>query len=206
MDKLISKVLIIGACAVAVLSIIDQFFKADFLSLQPSLCAVVILAFSIPFGCCMFVANRCKWISFIGMATSVVAIAWWVMQFDIGSATNGVSFTLTLLATSSAHIALLLAVVSEKLLVKIVKWVTVALSCVTDCAFIAGIWDLIELDDLGKDVLYSVLILVALGTVITPLMHIIYKEPAKVAVAHVSEEDDTDNEEQTAVTEESVEA
>lgn len=189
MDKLIYKVLIIGLCAVAVLSIVDQFFKAEFMSFNPPLCALVILVFCIPFGCCMFVHRKCKFVSFFGMTASVVAIAWWIMQFDLGKATNSISFMLTIFALSSAHIALLMAVGCEKLLVKVCKWVTIALSLVTDVAFILGAWDLIKLSGVGKDILYSMLILVALGTVVTPLLHIIYKEPEKAAVLDIEEEE-----------------
>ena len=197
MPTLISKVLIIGLCAVAVLSIVDQFFKANFMSFNPPLCALVVLVFYIPFGCCMFVYRKCKPISFFGMTASVVAIAWWIMQFDLGKATNSISFMLTIFALSSAHIALLMAVGCEKLLVKVCKWVAIALSLVTDVAFILGAWNLIKLSGVGKDILYSMLILVALGTVVTPLLHILYKESETTAVSVIEEENVHD-----AVTEE----
>lgn len=206
MDKLISKVLIIGLCAVAVLSIIDQFFKADFMSFNPSLCALIILIFCIPFGCCMLVYKKCKAISFFGMTASVVAIAWWMMQFNLGKATNSISFMLTIFALSSAHVSLLMAVSCKKPLVKTCKWVTIALSCVTDAAFIFGSWNLIELNELGKDILYSLLILVALGTVVTPLLHIIYKAPKEVVFDETSDKETEDGVEEATTAKESTEA
>ncbi len=138
---------------------------------------ITIFGFSFPCLACSIGIEKAKnkIIPVAGLTISIIGclyillLLWKIINFDLF---NGlmwkIMFTTITLSASLAHMSLLLLINSSSKTVNIMKWTTIVLSLFVDLFILLSIYDVFSVDFKLFDV---ACILVALGTLITPLMH-----------------------------------
>ena len=188
MKKKILKILVASLCisaAFGIFVIITETFNELTAKILGS--TSVIFGFSITGLCCatLYEDPKLKKVSTLGIIINCIAclytllLVWGLLDICIifckekGYGTLNMLFTLLLLSSSSAHISLILNIKNTNQTVNIVQCGTIITSLIIDFLYLLGIWAEIEL---SWKVLVILIILCALGTIVAPILNLIYKD------------------------------
>lgn len=195
MKKFFIKTLIgslVISALLAILVILFQF-ETDW-SINILLTTFIVFPFSITCLCCssIYEKPKLKTLSLIGIIINIIGcllyigVIWDLIEFCLffceedTNITFQTMVTLSLLSTSLAHISLLLVINSNNQAVKKAQLFTIITSIIIDLLLLDSIWlNLIEYNDLLSKLVIITIILMVLGTIITPLLHIATKNKNK---------------------------
>ena len=187
MKKIFLKTLIGSLILSAILAILVILFGFDSdWGLKTLFTTLVVFPFSITGLCCSSISEneKVKWFSYVGIATNIIgclmyiALIWGILDICIIFCEESTELTWNLLSTFStlsisfAHISTLLAINSTNKTVNISKKTTLIISAILDLLLLDGIWlNLIEYNEFTGKLVIILIILMVLGTVISPLLH-----------------------------------
>lgn len=187
MKKIFLKTLIGSLILSAILAILVILFGFDSdWGLKTLFTTLVVFPFSITGLCCSSISEneKVKWFSYVGIATNIIgclmyiALIWGILDICIIFCEESTELTWNLLSTFStlsisfAHISTLLAINSTNKTVNISKKTTIIISTILDLLLLDGIWlNLIEYNEFTGKLVIILIILMVLGTVISPLLH-----------------------------------
>lgn len=187
MKKIFLKTLIGSLILSAILAILVILFGFDSdWGLKTLFTTLIVFPFSITGLCCSSISEneKVKWFSYVGIATNIIgclmyiALIWGILDICIIFCEESTELTWNLLSTFStlsisfAHISTLLAINSTNKTVNISKKTTVIISIILDLLLLDGIWlNLIEYNEFTGKLVIILIILMVLGTVISPLLH-----------------------------------
>lgn len=187
MKKIFLKTLIGSLIISAILAILVILFGFDSdWGIQTLFTTLVIFPFSITGLCCSSISEneKVKWFSYIGIATNIIGclmyigLIWGLLDICLIFCEEDANLTWNLLGTFStlsisfAHISTLLAINSTNKTVNISKKTTIIISAILDLLLLDGIWlNLIEYNEFTGKLVIILIILMVLGTVVSPLLH-----------------------------------
>lgn len=187
MKKIFLKTLIGSLILSAILAILVILFGFDSdWGLKTLFTTLIVFPFSITGLCCSSISEneKVKWFSYVGIATNIIGclmyigLIWEILDICIIFCEESTELTWNLLSTFStlsisfAHISTLLAINSTNKTVNISKKTTVIISVILDLLLLDGIWlNLIEYNEFTGKLVIILIILMVLGTVISPLLH-----------------------------------
>lgn len=187
MKKIFLKTLIGSLILSAILAILVILFGFDSdWGLKTLFTTLIVFPFSITGLCCSSISEnkKVKWFSYVGIATNIIGclmyigLIWGILDICIIFCEESTELTWNLLSTFStlsisfAHISTLLAINSTNKTVNISKKATVIISVILDLLLLDGIWlNLIEYNEFTGKLVIILIILMVLGTVISPLLH-----------------------------------
>ena len=187
MKKIFLKTLIGSLILSAILAILVILFGFDSdWGIKTLFTTLIVFPFSITGLCCSSISEneKVKWFSYVGIATNIIGclmyigLIWGTLDICIIFCEESTELTWNLLSTFStlsisfAHISTLLAINSTNKTVNISKKATVIISVILDLLLLDGIWlNLIEYNEFTGKLVIILIILMVLGTVISPLLH-----------------------------------
>lgn len=195
MKKIFLKTLVgslVISALIAILFIITDF--ENDICAQILLTTFIIFPFSITGLCCstIYEKDKLKTFSLIGIIINIIGcilytgLIWGFFDaciffceddnlFDIWE----LLLTSTTLATSFAHISLLLLISSKDKIVKFIQKATIILSSILDIIILDAIWTQLIDDEMWGSPILIIIILVVLGTIVCPILHSITKNQSK---------------------------
>ena len=158
------------------------------------LTTVTIFGFSIPTLCCsnLYEKKSNHWFAILGMIICilsgiyVLSLIWELINPDFGEALKGI-LTAIVISTSLGHLSLMMLVSNSDSTVNGVKNATIIVSVLLDCMIILSLW--VE-DNMFSWQFYAIVgILVALGTIVTPILNKVRKSEEVKSVSQINMEE-----------------
>jgi hypothetical protein len=168
---------LVAGAAIGIFLILANYWNV--VTLKIFLTTIIIFGFSIPGLCCstLYEKENLKELSIIGMMFCLLGciyaiLTMWIDTYSIAS--SKILFSLTIISISFGHISLLLLINSiDDTIIKL-KYGTIAVSLIFDLFLLFGVvfeasipWQLMSI----------LIILVALGSIVTPIVYKLQKSP-----------------------------
>ncbi len=142
-----------------------------------------IFAFSIPGLCCSAIYDKHKKFSTFGILSSLVGsiflilIIWGLIDIISTSFEYTIKILVSLItiAISTGHISLMLLINNNSLVNKIRNY-TIYLSIVLNFILLTTYWEIIDYSGFFIRIILIIIILIVLGTIITPILNNIHKK------------------------------
>jgi len=195
MKKTILYTLITTFCISAILGIVIIILDMwNDVTTKILLTTVTIFGFSIPTLCCsnLYEKKSNHWFAILGMIICilsgiyVLSLIWELINPDFGEALKGI-LTAIVISTSLGHLSLMMLVSNSDSTVNGVKNATIIVSVLLDCMIILSLW--VE-DNMFSWQFYAIVgILVALGTIVTPILNKVRKSEEVKLVSQINTEE-----------------
>ena len=195
MKKTILYTLITTFCISAILGIVIIILDMwNDVTAKILLTTVTIFGFSIPTLCCsnLYEKKSNHWFAILGMIICilsgiyVLSLIWELINPDFGEALKGI-LTAIVISTSLGHLSLMMLVSNSDSTVNGVKNATIIVSVLLDCMIILSLW--VE-DNMFSWQFYAIVgILVALGTIVTPILNKVRKSEEVKSVSQINMEE-----------------
>jgi len=195
MKKTILYTLITTFCISAILGIVIIILDMwNDVTTKILLTTVTIFGFSIPTLCCsnLYEKKSNHWFAILGMIICilsgiyVLSLIWELINPDFGEALKGI-LTAIVISTSLGHLSLMMLVSNSDSTVNGVKNATIIVSVLLDCMIILSLW--LE-DNMFSWQFYAIVgILVALGTIVTPILNKVRKSEEVKLVSQINTEE-----------------
>lgn len=192
MKKTILYTLITTFCISAILGIVIIILDMwNDVTAKILLTTVTIFGFSIPTLCCsnLYEKKSNHWFAILGMIICilsgiyVLSLIWELINPDFGEALKGI-LTAIVISTSLGHLSLMMLVSNSDSTVNGVKNATIIVSVLLDCMIILSLW--VE-DNMFSWQFYAIVgILVALGTIVTPILNKVRKSEEVKSVSQIN--------------------